>query len=69
MLAGSVPEAVHSSFFCVLIKIYRNFAITKFKQMITCDDAIIEKMVVHKVGNKVNNEPLKLSPSEFMLHG
>lgn len=37
--------------------------------MITCDDAVIEKMVVHKVGNKVNGEPLKLSVSEFMLHG
>lgn len=37
--------------------------------MITCDDAIIEKMVLHKVGNKVNNEPLKLSQSEFALHG
>lgn len=37
--------------------------------MITCDDAIIEKMILHKVGNKVNNEPLKLSQSEFALHG
>ncbi|MEE1097075.1 MAG: nucleoid-associated protein, partial [Bacteroidales bacterium] len=37
--------------------------------MITCDDAVIEKMVLHKVGNKVNNEPLKLSKSEFVLHG
>ena len=37
--------------------------------MITCDDAIIEKMVVHRVGNKNNNEPLKISPAPFMIHG
>lgn len=69
MLTGSVPKRYTLRFFYVLRENYRNFANTKFKQMITCDDAIIEKMVVHKVGNKVNNEPLKLSPSEFMLHG
>lgn len=37
--------------------------------MITCDDAIIEKMVVHRVGNKTNNEPLKISPAPFLIHG
>lgn len=37
--------------------------------MVTCDDAVIEKMVLHKVGNKLNNEPLKLSPAPFALHG
>lgn len=37
--------------------------------MITSEDAVIEKMVVHKVGNKVNGEALRLSPSEFALHG
>ena len=37
--------------------------------MITCDDAVIEKMVVHRVGNKTNNEPLKISPAPFMIHG
>lgn len=37
--------------------------------MITCDDAVIEKMVVHRVGNKTNNEPLKISPCPFLIHG
>ena len=37
--------------------------------MITCDEAIIEKMVVHRVGNKTNNEPLKISPAPFLIHG
>lgn len=34
----------------------------------TCEDAKINKMVLHKVGNKNNNEPLGLSKAPFMLH-
>ncbi|MDR1847493.1 MAG: nucleoid-associated protein [Bacteroidales bacterium] len=36
--------------------------------MMTCEDAAISKMVLHKVGNKTNNEPLGLSKAPFMLH-
>jgi len=36
--------------------------------MMTCDDAKITKMVLHKVGNKTNNEPLALSKAPFILH-
>jgi hypothetical protein len=36
--------------------------------MMTCDDAQIEKMVLHKVGNKTNNESLGLSKAPFILH-
>jgi hypothetical protein len=36
--------------------------------MMTCDDAQIKKMVLHKIGNKTNSEPLGLSKAPFMLH-
>lgn len=34
----------------------------------TCEDAIIEKMVLHKIGNKANGEVLSLSNAPFILN-
>jgi hypothetical protein len=36
--------------------------------MMTCEDANIEKMVLHKVGNKANGELLTLSQAPFILN-
>ena len=34
----------------------------------TCDDATIEKLVLHRVGNKANNESLHLSKAPYVLN-
>lgn len=35
--------------------------------MMTCDDATLSQMVLHRVGNKANNEPLHLSKAPFVI--
>ena len=36
--------------------------------MMTCDDATIDKLVLHRVGNKANNESLHLSKAPYILN-
>ncbi|MBP3253158.1 MAG: nucleoid-associated protein [Bacteroidales bacterium] len=36
--------------------------------MMTCDDAALERLVLHRVGNKANNEPLHLSKAPYVLN-
>lgn len=36
--------------------------------MMTCDDATLERLVLHRVGNKANNESLHLSKSPYILN-
>lgn len=36
--------------------------------MMMCNDAILEKMILHKVGNKANGELLTLSQDQFILN-
>lgn len=36
--------------------------------MMTCDDAVLERMVLHKVGNKGNGELLTLSAAPYILN-
>lgn len=36
--------------------------------MMTCEDAVLERLVLHKVGNKANGELLNLSSTPFILN-
>lgn len=36
--------------------------------MMTCDDATLERLVLHRVGNKANNESLHLSKAPYILN-
>src|SRR5574344_1166780 len=36
--------------------------------MMMCNDAILEKMILHRVGNKANGELLTLSQDPFLLN-
>ncbi|MBR1626684.1 MAG: nucleoid-associated protein [Bacteroidales bacterium] len=36
--------------------------------MMTCDDAVLERLVLHRVGNKANNESLHLSKAPYVLN-
>lgn len=36
--------------------------------MMTCEDAVLERLVLHKVGNKANGELLSLSSAPFILN-
>lgn len=36
--------------------------------MMTCEDAVLERLILHKVGNKANGEQLKLSAAPYVLN-